>query len=162
MKQAIQLLLDQGLNVSHDFIEGWWKDTGKPEDILEANRLVLDELKPSIEGSVQEDSSVQGRVCMQRGSLVEKGALVRGPAIIGENTIVRAGAYIGPYTSVGRDCEVRKGEVENSIIMDNCIIEVNDRIADSLIGPNSKIVSNAGNAPKGRRLIVGECSTIVL
>ena len=69
---AIQKLIDEGFNVNHDFIEGWWKDTGKPEDILEANRLVLDEMKPVVEGSFEDDSSVQGRVCLQRGSSVKK------------------------------------------------------------------------------------------
>ena len=160
--EAIQVLLDEGYNVGHDFIEGWWKDTGRPEDILEANRLVLDEMKPLVEGSFEDDSSVQGRICLQRGSSIKKGALVRGPAIIGENTVVHPGAYIGPYSSIGSNCVIRRGEIENSIVMDNCIIDTNNRIADSIIGSNSEITSNAANAPRGRRFILGESSTVML
>lgn len=122
----------------------------------------LDDLKLGLHGSVEDDSSVQGRVCMQRGSRVEKGALVRGPATMGENSFIGSGAYIGPYTSVGSNCDVRSGEIENSIVMGNCVMDVSDRIADSLIGPNSRIVSNRDNAPRGRRFIVGESSTVML
>jgi len=159
---AIQKLIDEGFKVSHDFIEGWWKDTGKPEDILEANRLVLDEMKPLVEGSFEDDSSVQGRVCLQRGSSIKKGALVRGPAIVGENTVIHPGAYIGPYSSIGSDCVIKGGEIENSIVMDNCIIDTNNRIADSLIGSHSNIVSNADNRPASRKFILGESSSVIL
>jgi glucose-1-phosphate thymidylyltransferase len=160
--EAIQILLDEGFNVGHDFIEGWWKDTGKPEDILETNRLVLDEMKPKIEGSFEDDSSIQGRVYLQKGSVIRRGALVRGPAVIGEATVVQPGAYIGPYTSIGNNCKINRGELENSIVMENCMIDVEDRIADSLIGTNSKIVSSAGNTPKVRRFILRESSTVLL
>jgi len=159
---AIQMLLDGGSNVNYDFIEGWWKDTGKPEDILEANRLVLDEIEASVEGSMEDDSSVQGRVCLKDGSLVKRGALIRGPAIIGENTLVQSNVYIGPYTSMGRNCIVKSGDIENSIIMDDCVIDIGDRIMDSLIGPSSKLMSSANNAQRGRKFIVGESSTIIL
>jgi len=157
--EAIQMLIEKGYKVDHDFVTGWWKDTGSPEDILEANRLVLDELKTKVEGKVEEEVSIQGRIVLEGGSIVKRGALVRGPAIIGEGTLIESGVYIGPYTSVGKNVEIKRGEVENSIIMDNCLIDVNDRIMDSLIAPYSKIISNK-NKPLGKRFILGERSHV--
>jgi len=159
---AIQLLLSKGYNVGYDFVTGWWKDTGTPEDILEANRLILDDLKPEVKGKVEDDSSVQGRVSIGKDSVIKKGSLVRGPAIIGVSTTIEKGVYIGPYTSIGNHITIRRGEIENSIIMDNCIIDVEERIVDSLISPDSKITSNDKNKPKGRRFILGEKSQVEL
>jgi glucose-1-phosphate thymidylyltransferase len=157
--EAIQMLIENGYRVGHDFVTGWWKDTGSPEDILEANRLVLDGLKAKIEGEAEEEASIQGRVGLEKNSVVKRGALVRGPAIIGENTIIESGIYVGPYTSVGKNVKIRRGEIENSIIMDHCLIDVGDRIVDSLIAPYSKIISNE-NKPMGKRFILGERSHV--
>ena len=87
---------------------------------------------------------------------------MRGPAIVGENTVIHPGAYIGPYSSIGSDCVIKGGEIENSIVMDNCIIDTNNRIADSLIGSHSNIVSNADNRPASRKFILGESSSVIL
>ena len=159
---AIQLLLSKGHKVGHDFVTGWWKDTGTPEDILEANRLVLDELKPEIEGKVEDDTSIQGRVSIGKNSKIESGALIRGPAIVGENTMIEKGVYIGPYTSIGNNATIRRGEIENSIIMDNCTIDADERIVDSLIASHTKITSNDKSKPSGRRFILGERSEVEL
>ena len=160
--EAIQILLSGGYKVGYDFVKGWWKDTGTPEDILDANMLVLDELKPEISGLVEDKSSIQGRVSIGKGCVVKKGAMIRGPTIVGENTIIESGVYIGPYTSIGSNCSIKRGELENSIIMDNCLIDVNDRIVDSLIGPGSVLISYTKNKPSGRRFIIGELSRIQL
>jgi len=157
--EAIQMLIDKGYKVDYDFVRGWWKDTGTPEDILEANRLVLDELEAKIEGEVEDEASIQGRVVIEKGCKVRRGALIRGPAIIGEESEIESGVYIGPYTSVGRHVTIRRGEIENSIIMDYCLIDVNDRIVDSLIAPHSTITSNTGK-PMGKRFIIGERSRV--
>jgi len=159
--EAIHLLLVSGYKVDHRIVSGWWKDTGTPEDILEANRLVLDELKTRIDGTVQNQSSMQGRISLGSGSIIKSGALIRGPAIIGENSTIEGDVYIGPYTSIGNNVIIRSGEIENSIIMDGCLIEVNDRIIDSIIGPNTKIISDAESKPSGRRFIIGESSQII-
>ena len=155
--EAIQMLLERGYKIKHAFVTGWWKDTGTPEDILDANRLVLDELDAKVEGKVEEEGSIQGRVILEKNSVVKRGALIRGPAIIGENTVIGSGVYIGPYTSIGRNNQIRRGEIENSIIMDHCLIDIEDRIVDSLIAPYSKIISNE-NKPRGKRFILGERS----
>lgn len=160
--EAIQLLLDNGYKVGYEFVSGWWKDTGTPEDILEANRLVLDELKREIKGDVEDEESIQGRVLIEQGSTIEHGAVIRGPVAIGESTMIESDVYVGPFTSIGSNVTVRRGEIENSIIMDHCIIDINDKITDSLIGPYSKILSNENNRPRGRRFIVGEKTFMAL
>jgi len=160
--EAIQLLIENGYNVGYQFVKGWWKDTGAPEDILEANRLVLDELKPEIKGTIEDNSSIQGRVSIGENTLIKQGALIRGPAIIGENSTIENDVYIGPYTSIGNNATIKRGEIENSIIMDDCLIDVNERITDSLIAPHSKIISSDSNKPHGRRFILGERSHVEL
>ena len=158
--EAIQLLLDSGYKVGHRIVEGWWKDTGTIEDIIEANVLILDELKTKTEGTLEDKASIQGRVFIGKNAYIKKGALIRGPALIGENATIEGEVYIGPYTSIGNNVKINKGEIENSIIMDNCIIEINTKIIDSIIGANSEIIANQ-KGPKGHRLIVGENSKIV-
>ena len=160
--EAIHLLVAEGHNVGHYIVSGWWKDTGTPDDILEANRLVLDELEAETKGNVESQSSIQGRAAIGSGSLVKSRALVRGPAIIGENSVIEGKVYIGPYTSIGDDVVVKRGEIENSIVMDGCFIDVDERITDSIIGPNTKITGGAESKPGGRRFILGESSQIVL
>ena len=159
--EAIQLLLDGGYNVGYKFVKGWWKDTGSPEDILESNRLILDEVEQRMKGTVEDESSVQGRVSIGENSIIKHGALVRGPVVIGAKTIIEAQAYIGPYTSIGNNVVIKRGEIENSIIMDGCRIDIGDKITDSLIGPHSTITANR-RGPKGYRFIVGESARITL
>lgn len=160
--EAIHLLLVNGYNVGHYIVSGWWKDTGTPEDILEANRLVLDELKVEIKGTIESESSIQGRVAIGSNSVVKNAALIRGPVIVGENSIIEGNVYVGPYTSIGNNVVIKRGEIGNSIIMDNCFINVNERITDSIIGPHTKITSDADSKPRGRRFILGETSQIIL
>jgi glucose-1-phosphate thymidylyltransferase len=158
--EAVQLLIDEGYKVGYKKVEGWWKDTGTVEDIIEANILILDDLETKIEGTVEDKTCFQGRVVVGKGTCVKRGALIRGPTVIGENTTIESEVYIGPYTSIGNNARIKKGEIENSIIMDNCTIEINTKITDSIIGANSEIVTNQ-KGPKGHRLIVGENSKIV-
>ncbi|KXB05946.1 glucose-1-phosphate thymidylyltransferase [candidate division MSBL1 archaeon SCGC-AAA382A20] len=158
---AIQLLLDEGYDVDYDKVQGWWKDTGTPEDVLEANRLILDNLKPQVNCEVDGKNCLQGRVSVGEGSTVERGAKVRGPSIIGNNTVIKSGVYIGPYTSIGDGVEIMEGEIENSIVMNNCEIRVGERIVNSLIGPDSRIVSG-DSKPTGRSMILGKSSEVIL
>lgn len=160
--EAIQGLLDQGRKISYQFVDGWWKDTGTPEDILESNRLILDEIEPEIKGRIEDSASIQGRVSIGQNSLVEQGAILRGPVAIGENVKICNHAYIGPYTSVGNNVLIEQGEIENSIIMQNCQIKIEGKITDSLIGPSSTITTDHKDKPKGYRLIIGERSKIII
>jgi len=159
--EAIQLMLDRGCDIGYRFVAGWWKDTGTTEDLLESNRLILDDLEREVKGTIEDDASVQGRVSIGEETVVKKGALIRGPAIIGKGALIEKQVYIGPYTSIGNNVTVKKGEIENSIIMDNCHIDINDKITDSLIGPHSTIVANQ-IGPRGHRFIIGESSRITM
>jgi glucose-1-phosphate thymidylyltransferase len=159
--EALQGLLDSGFKVGYKFVTGWWKDTGTMEDILEANRLVLDDLKKKIEGTVEEKTSIQGRVAIGKGTIVRHGALLRGPTILGKNTTIGEHVYVGPYTSIGNNVRIERGEIENSIIMDDCHMEIDGKITDSLVGAGTTLTTNR-KSPKGYRLVVGEYSKIVL
>jgi len=160
--EAIQSLLERGGRVTYHDVSGWWKDTGRPEDILEANRLVLSDLKTTIKGKVEEGAIVSGNVEIQEGTIIRKGASIRGPATIGEYSEIQEGAYIGPFTSVGSRVKIGGAEVENSIVLEGTTIDCRERIVDSIIGKNSKIVSNLDHRPSGRRFVVGESTFVSL
>lgn len=160
--EAIQLLIDNGYNVGYQFVKGWWKDTGSPEDVLELNRLVLDELKTQVKGRIEANNYIQGRVFIGENTTIKDGTIVRGPTVIGDNSTIEGDVYIGPFTSIGNNVTIRHGEIENSIVMDNCLIDIDDRITDSLIGPNSIITSSDNSKPKTRKFLIGEKSQITL
>jgi len=159
--EAIQGLIDRGGKVHYEFVDGWWKDTGTPEDIIESNRLILDELTPQIKGTIEDNASIQGRMYLGENSVVKHGAVIRGPVAVGNNTVIGSQAYIGPYTSIGNNVTIEQGEIENSIVMDNCKIAFDGRITDSLIGPFSRIVSNQKDKPSGYRFVIGARSKII-
>jgi glucose-1-phosphate thymidylyltransferase len=156
---AIQWVIDAGDEVHSQIIEGWWKDTGQVADLLEANRIVLDTLEPSIIGAVDEDSVVQGRVVIEEGaSLVN--SYVRGPATIGPGTKLM-NTFIGPYTSVGHGCELTDCEIEHSIVLEECTIKGIRRIEDSLIGKEVEVAPATGK-PRAFRLVLGDHSRVEL
>jgi len=155
---AIQRLLDDGGRVEVQRVNGWWKDTGKPDDLLEANQLILSDLEGSIKGEVSEDAEVSGRVVLEEGSKLIGASRIRGPATIGRNCVLGPDVYIGPYTSIGDDCHLKNVEIENSIVMKGCTIESGKRIVDSLIGSYSTIANGAKSIPQGHKLIIGERS----
>jgi glucose-1-phosphate thymidylyltransferase len=154
--EAIQRLMDRGYKVGHRIVSGWWKDTGKPEDLLEANQLVLTDLEPFNRGTADEGVVITGRVGIDEGTTIRRGCTIRGPVIIGRNCDIGPNTYVGPYTSIGDNVIIRGGEVENTIIEGDTAIECGKRIVDSLIGRASKITSTDENLPKGYKLIIGE------
>ncbi len=155
---AIQWLIDNGYKVEASIVTGWWKDTGKPEDILEANRLVLDDIRSKNEGKV-ENSKIMGRIVIERRAVI-KDSVIKGPCIIGENSQV-INSYIGPYTSIGNNCEIEGTEIEDSVIMDGSKIINAGRIVESLIGKNVR-VQECNSKPCGHRFVVGDNSEILL
>ena len=157
---AIQTLLDDGLEVRHRLVKGWWKDTGLPEDILEANQLVLSELSSYNRGRLEKDVKVSGIVCVGEGTVVRAGTTLRGPLIIGKGCEIGPDVYVGPYTSIGDNTLIRAAEVENTIIVGNSKIECKRRIVDSLIGSNTQITDSENSLPRGSRFIIGE-NTII-
>ena len=156
---AIQWLIDHGLTVRPHVIDGWWKDTGKLEDILEANRIILDTIDRRIDGEVDQ-SEVHGKVVIEAGAKVVH-STIRGPAVIGKGAMLE-NAYIGPFTSVGDHAIIRGSEVEHSIILEgSAITDIGGRIESSLIGRNVMIYRSAAK-PKSYNLMLGDRSQIGL
>ncbi len=158
--EAIQSLIEQGRAVRSEVVSGWWKDTGQLADMLEANRLVLEEIETAIEGEVDDSSRVEGRVVIAPGAAV-KNSVVRGPAVIGPGARIED-AYIGPYSSIGEDVSVRRSEVEHSIILAGSVVEdLGTRLEASLLGREVKLTRSDG-MPKTLRMLVGDKSEIKL
>ncbi|MBS7622850.1 glucose-1-phosphate thymidylyltransferase [Candidatus Bathyarchaeota archaeon] len=159
---AIQGLLEMGLEVSSHVISGWWKDTGRPEDILEANHLILSDLTSYNKGKLEDEVAVTGKIAIEEGTVIKSKSTLRGPLIIGRDCEVGPCTYVGPYTSIGDNVVIRGGEVENSIVLSNALIDCGKRIVDSLVGRESRVVSNETTLPKGYRLVIGENTSITL
>ena len=150
---AIQTLVDRGLRVDPHIVHGWWKDTGQVQDMLEANRLILDELTERVDGEL-EDSRVEGRVVIEKGARLER-STVRGPAIVGSGSRI-TDAYIGPYTAIGEDVAISSAELEHSIVLSGSSIrDLEYRIEASLIGKNVEIKRGPA-LPKAYRFVVGD------
>jgi glucose-1-phosphate thymidylyltransferase len=156
---AIQWLLDDGKAITVHRVEGWWKDTGQPEDLLEANSLVLTGIQPSNDGEVDASSKVSGTVVLQPGARVENSKL-RGPLIIGPNTVIRD-SFIGPFTSIGPDCLVEDSEIEHSVIMEECRLRGVRRLEDSLLG-RGVVVERSEGRPRSYQLMVGDSGRVGL
>jgi glucose-1-phosphate thymidylyltransferase len=157
---AIQWLMDHGARVKPHIIDGWWKDTGRLEDMLEANRIVLEGLERRVDGSVRGTSSVIGRVVIDKGAEVID-SVIRGPAIIGERTKI-VNSYVGPFTSIYHGVEIRNSEVEHSIILENSkILDAPGRIEDSLIGKDV-VIRRTAAMPKALRFMLGDHSEVDL
>ena len=159
---AIQDLLEDGYEIDSHVVTGWWKDTGKPEDILEANRLVLEDDELNTAGVVKDGAETDGRIELAESSSIEDGAVVRGPVSIAENTIIKNGTYVGPYTSIGANSTLEDIHIENSVVIGGSDITANGRIVDSLLGRNANVESADELLPEGRRLVVGENSQLKL
>ena len=154
---AIQHLVDEGRRVEPHIVRGWWKDTGRLEDMLEANRLVLDRIEPRMEGELI-DAQCDGRVVVEAGARLER-TTVRGPAIIGAGARI-TDAYIGPYTSIGEGCVITAAEVEHSILLEGSqVADLEGRMESSLLGRNVKI-SRGVRQPRAYRFMVGDNSEI--
>jgi glucose-1-phosphate thymidylyltransferase len=154
---AIQHLVDTECRVEPHIVRGWWKDTGRLDDMLEANRLVLDTIDQRIEGEMVE-STTHGRVIIEPGARLER-STVRGPAIIGAGARL-TDCYIGPYTAIGTDCVIEKAEVEHSILLEGSAVSgLDGRMESSLLGRNVKIGRSIGQ-PRAFRFMVGDNSEI--
>jgi len=155
---AIQWLIDHGKTVHPHVVSGWWKDTGKIEDMLEANRIMLDTFTPRGFEGLDSGCRVEGKVVVEKGAKLVR-SVVRGPAIIGPGAEIRD-AFVGPYTAIGPQCVIDRCEIENSIVLQGSRLErIPVRIADSLIGTNVRIHPGA-ERPRVHRFLVGDNSEI--
>jgi len=150
---AIQWLVDQGLRVRQEELTGWWIDTGKLTPLLEANRLLLEKIDTRIDGSVDEASTIDGRVVVEAGATVVASTL-RGPLVIGAGAVVEH-SFIGPFSAIGDRCVVRNSEIEHSVVMSDSRIDDIPRLEDSLIGKDV-VVSRSQARPRALRLMVGD------
>lgn len=156
---AIQGLIDQGSVVRSHIVQGWWKDTGTVEAMLEANRLILEDVQPENLGET-DGSKVEGKVRIGKGSRIV-GSVVRGPAIIGENCLIED-SYVGPFTSIDSNTRIVRSEVEHSIILsDSEIRDIGGRLEGSLIGRGVSVSRSTGR-PQSYRLVLGDSSSVTL
>jgi glucose-1-phosphate thymidylyltransferase len=155
---AIQYLVDQGYEVQPHLVSGWWKDTGKIEDILEANRFILEDMAGRNDGLVDADSRINGNVVIEAGAVI-RNSIIRGPAIIGRDTEI-TDSYVGPFTSIQPRCRIVRTEIEHSIVLEGSeIMDVGARIDESLIGRDVKIYKCPAK-PSAFRFMVGDKSEI--
>ena len=156
--EAIQWLVDQGRTVRVEMLEGWWKDTGKPEDLLEANRMLLSLVQPRVDGEVDAATAVVGTVVVGSGAKVNRSRLI-GPVVIGEGAIVE-GSTVGPDVSLESGCEVIGSVVRDSILMEGCRVVGVDGLTGSLLGRNSTVEIRVGGEPRSHRLVLGDQSRL--
>ena len=154
---SIQYLLDQGRTVRAEMVSGWWKDTGKLEDLLEANRMMLSAVSPRVDGDVDPSSRIVGQVVVERGAKVSRSVL-RGPAIVGEDTIIED-SVIGPNASIYFGCYIGGSEIEDSIVMERCRVEDVRAMAQSLLGKDVE-VRRGKDRPAMYRLMLGDQSQV--
>ena len=133
--EALQLLMDKGFNIEHDYVTGWWKDTGTPKDILHANQLILESMKDN-----NNDGIFIGKNCF-----IEPGSKIISPVIIDENSVIGSSTIIGPNVSIGKNSHLQKCTIKNSIIMNDCIIDASIQITDSIVADGSEIKKNTSN-----------------
>jgi glucose-1-phosphate thymidylyltransferase len=157
---AIQELLEQGCNVLSHELDSWWLDTGKKDDLLTANSVVLDEwVKRQLLGEVDDESQVNGRVRLGKNSKVTR-STIRGPAVIGDNVQIE-NSFIGPFTSIGNGCRIISSVMEHCVLLESARIEHVDRLEDSLVGKGSSVIKNRGNH-QAYRLMIGDDSEVLV
>lgn len=157
---AIQYLIDEGKRVESHLVEGWWKDTGQVNDILEANRIILEDISGDIRGNIDKTSRIGRRVVIEEGAEIVN-SVIRGPVVIGGGSRI-INSFIGPFTSISKDVLVENSEVEHSIIMEESVIrDINGRISDSLIGRMVRVSRNSAT-PRVYRFLLGDSSQVGL
>src|SRR3972149_3794470 len=154
--EALQMMMDEGQKITYDTVTGWWKDTGTPEDILHANKLILDSIGTENQFVLNPDSIVQGNIVIGKNSTITRDSYVLGPVVIGENCTIGPAARIGPYVSIGDNSSIKDSEIDNSILMNDCKIDAKIHITDSIIAHGSQIGDNP--KPKLYQFLLGERS----
>jgi glucose-1-phosphate thymidylyltransferase len=158
---ALQMLLDINEKVKYYIITDFWKDTGTPEDILQANKIILENMASYSNGIIENEVIIQGNVMIGKGSIIKKGCKIIGPVLIGENCLISNNAIIGSNTSIGNDTKLSHCKLENSIIMSNCTISGNIPIKNSIIASNSYISKENSNNDQ-KIFLLGEGTKIIL
>ncbi|MDX1535886.1 MAG: glucose-1-phosphate thymidylyltransferase [Candidatus Spechtbacterales bacterium] len=162
ISDAHTYLIDNGYKIGYKKIEGWWRDAGRPDDLLDGNRILLEqEIKTDIAGQVGKVARMRGNVTLGKNSKIVGKSFIRGPVIIGDNVKI-IDAYIGPYTSIGDNVYIKDAEVEHTIVMSGTKISTGERITDSIIGHNAEVTAKHKTLPKGHKLIIGDHGQVEL
>jgi len=158
---ALQILLEEKNKIEFEMITDYWKDTGTPQDIIHANMVILKKMTPYFKGKKADDVIIRGNVMVGDETIIGSGVEIEGPAIIGNNCLIDANSRIGPNTSIGNNSKIRKCNIENSIIMSDCEINLDVNIKDSIIALNSDIRTNQENKTE-KIFLLGEGTRISL
>ncbi|MGI0057550.1 MAG: glucose-1-phosphate thymidylyltransferase [Nitrosarchaeum sp.] len=157
---ALDMLMNKGYKVEYDTVTGWWKDTGTPEDIIHANKLILDSIGTENQFLIDDDSTIKDGIVIGKNTEISRDSFVTGPVIIGKNCKIGPSVRLGPYVSVGDNCILKNCNIENSIIMDDCKISAKIDLSDSIIAHASEIDNHS--TPKKSQLLLGERSQLKL
>ena len=158
---ALQMLLEENYKITYNMITDYWKDTGTPEDIIHANATVLKNMKPYFYGKKEEGASIFGNVMVGEGTVIKKDTTIIGPVIIGNNCVIDSHTRIGPNTSIGDNSNLSKCDIEDCIVMSNCVIDVDAKIRRSIISTNSNIILIRNNQNE-KVFLLGEGTKILL
>lgn len=158
---ALQMLLEEDHKITYDMVTDYWKDTGTPQDIIHANSVILDDMKPYFYGKKEDGVFISGNVMVGENTLIKSGSKIVGPVIIGKNCVIDSATYVGPNTSIGDDSMLSKCNVEDSIIMSGCKIDGDVRIRNSIVAFNSEIVLKRDNN-NNKIFLLGEGTKISL
>ncbi len=158
---ALQMILDEKYKITYYMVTDYWKDTGTPNDILHANKVILESIEPYFHGIKELNVTITGKVMVGENTIIKSNSKIIGPVIIGKNCVIHPETRIGPNTSIGDNSKISKCDIENSIIMPNCNIETNIKIRDSIIAFNSEIISNPKNNDN-KIFLLGEGTKISL
>jgi glucose-1-phosphate thymidylyltransferase len=152
---AIQDLIDRGLTVVPYIVSGWWKDAGKPADILEANRVMLERLTPTSAPTLNGASTTEGAVSIGPGSEIIDSHL-RGPVIIGAEARI-VNAHVGPFASLGDRVHVINSRVEDSVVMEDCVIrDLRQPVVRSLLGRKVQVTGGTQSQSAALQLLLGD------
>ena len=158
---ALQLMLDKNQKIIYNTVKENWKDTGTPEDIIQANSIILKKMDPYFDGEKEDCVNISGNVMIGKDTIIKNNCKIRGPVIIGKNCIIESGCKIGPNISIGDNSKISKSNIENSIIMSNCNIKCNEKIENSIISSNSEILEGE-NKTNFKVFLLGEGTKISL
>jgi len=155
---ALQMLIEEENELTYEMITDFWKDTGTPKDIIQANKKILENMKEFQNGKNEEGVIISGKVMIEKGTIIKKGVKITGPVIIGKNCIIENNCEIKSNSSIGDNCQISECVISDSIIMSGCKFEGNFKIKNSIIGSNSKISENKNSI--NNQFLLGEGSQI--
>ena len=159
LTDAIQRAITDGEQFTVYTVDGWWRDVGTPEDVIESNYLALDDLDPDLMGVVEDEANVKGRVHAEPGSVIKSGATVVGPVYLGEGATIESGTYIGPFTTIAAECTIDGCRIEQSVVLRGSEIETDQQVSETLIGRNVTVVDRQDGR---NELLLGNDATVRL